>query len=317
VIIEENIKSQDDSENMIHDNSEYELYNGSSYEHPIDTLDYHKKPNSLNYADVIKTYRDYYQPERMVLSVVSHVPFHKVKTILKTSSFMKASKEHPTYSQPKLFLEPQTEIKYNIQRKPDISALHLCVSFRTCPNESNDTYILDLLNEIVGSSFSSRLFTILREDNGLTYSSSSSTNYYPHSGDFSINVTLNPEKIFENGKKKGVFPLIIDLLNDLLKNGVTKEEIVLFKGYVKGQHHIEMEDSYNKCEYNGTNLLLYGEQFTPFEKIFETHYKHISKPDIDSIIKKYFKKANMVVCLLASRIPSLEKIKRHTERFLG
>jgi predicted Zn-dependent peptidase len=316
VILEETIKRQDEFEIIIQDNAEFAIYEGSSYQYPVDSLSYHKKPK-FKYENVIKTYHDYYRPDNMVLSIISHISFQKLKTILKTTSFMKNVRQVGIYSQPINSLKFQSEIKYNIKRNSHISTLYLCVSFRTCQDQSNDRYVLDLLRDIIGSAFSSRLFTILREDNGLTYSSNSSTNYYSHSGDFTIFAILDSQKLLKNGGKKGVFPLIIDLLNDLYMEGVTKEEIKTFKGYVKGQSQIDMEDSYNKCEYNGKNLLLYGENFTPFEKVFEKHYVPITKNDIDSAIKKYFKKANMTVCLLGNNIPSLEIIKRHTERFLG
>lgn len=317
VVIEENIKSQDDSEESIRETAESLIYAGSSYQYPIDTLAYHKKSNVLKYDDVIKTYTSYYTPNNIVLSVVSHIPFSKIKSLLKTTSFMRDLVNSSYLPQPILYLEPQTQIKYNINKRSELSAIHLSISFRTCPNTSPDKYILNLISEIVGGAFSSRLFMILRENNGLTYSSNSPTNYYSHSGDFTIFTTFNPTKILENGEKKGVLHLIIDLLNDLYRSGVTKEEVALFKGYIKGQQHINMEDSYNKCEYNGKNLMLYGEEFTSYDKLFQKCYQSISKPEIDSVIKKYFKKENMTVCLLGSGIPSLERIKRATDRFLG
>lgn len=318
VVIEENIKSQDNLDECIQENSEFLIYEGSPHKYPIDTLSYHKKSNVLKYSDVVKTYNDYYTPNNMVLSIVSHISFSKIKSILKNTEFMKQVPEKSLFfSRPPLYVEPQTQIKYDLKRRPDSSALHLRISFRTCSTSSSDRFALNLLSNIVGNTFSSRLFMILRENNGLTYSCDSSTKYYLHSGDFSISATLNPQKILENGEKKGVLPLILDLLNDLYKNGVNKEEMTLFKGYIKGQHHIEMEDSYNKCEYNGQKLLLTGEDFTPYEKIIQKNYLPISKTDVHSIIQKYFKKTNMTVCLLGPGIPSLERIKRTVERFLG
>ena len=240
VVIEENIKSQDDSEECIKENSDFLIYEGSSYQYPIDTLSYHKKSGLLKYSDVIKTYQNYYTPNNIVLSIVSHIPFSKLKSILKHTFFMKEFSHTSILSQPILYVEPQREPKYNIKRKTDISTLQLRISFRTCPNSSEDRFILNLLDTIIGTTFSSRLFVILREKNGLTYSCNSSTNYYVHSGDFSILATLNPRKLLKNGEKKGVLPLIIDLLNDLYKNGVTQEELGLFKGYTKGHHRIDM-----------------------------------------------------------------------------
>lgn len=317
VVIEENIKSQDDSEECIREYSEFLIYEGSSHEYPIDTLSYHKKTGVLKYEGVLECYHNYYTPNNMVLSVVSHIPFSRIKGLLKNTYFMKHSMQYPFLNSPILYLKPQSQIKYDVKRRADISALQLRISFRTCSNMDDDRFPLNLLRSIVGDTFSSRLFVTLRENNGLTYSCNSSSNYYVHSGDFTILATLNPKKILENGTKKGVLPLIIDILNDLCKNGVTQEEVSLFKGYIKGQHHIDMEDSYNKSHYNGKNLMLLGEDFASFDKLFQKHYHPITKKEVYSVIKKYFKKENMSVCLLGAGIPSLETIKKVTERFLG
>jgi predicted Zn-dependent peptidase len=63
--------------------------------------------------------------------------------------------------------------------------------------------------------------------------------------------------------------------------------------------------------------MLLGEDFAPYNKLFQKHYQSITKKEVYSVIKKYFKKENMSVCLLGAGIPSLETIKRVTERFLG
>jgi predicted Zn-dependent peptidase len=316
VIIEENITSQDDPEEIVTNNSEAILYEGTPYQFEIDALSYHKK-QFLKYEDVVNTYHSYYVPQRMVVSVVSHIPFSKIKSVLKSSFFVRTPYHNPIYYEPPVYLHPLNEVRYNLKKKSDISAIYLRISFRTCTYESTDKYALDLLSKIIGTPFSSRLFTILREDNGLTYSSESTTTHYSHSGDFSIFITLNPKKLLKNGEKKGVLPLVVDLLNDLYMNGVHQDELIRFKGYVKGKHQIDLEDSLNKCEYNGKNVLLYGENFTLFHKLYETHYHSILKKELDLVIKKYFKKSNMVFCLFGNNIPSLETIKNVVERFSG
>lgn len=316
VVIEENIKSQDDLNAIVKTNSDALLYEGSSYQFEIDTLAYHKK-RLLKYEDVLNTYHNYYVPQRIVLSIVSRISFSVLKNVLKSSSFTKMLGNSSIYYEPSLYLNPQTGVKYNLKKKTDSAALYLQISFRTCSYYSDDKYVLDLLDKIVGNTSSSRLFSILREDNGLTYSCTSSTTHYAHSGDFSISIVLNPKKLLKNGEKTGVLPLVIDLLNDLCKNGVKQDEIALFKGYVKGQIQIDLEDSYNISEYNGRNFLLRGENITPFHKLYQTHYDPVSKKDVDSAIKKYFNKSNMTVCLFGNSVPSLETIKNVVERFFG
>jgi len=95
VVVEENIKSEDDMENLIVEKIDSLLYSGSPYALPIDTLSYHKKP--MKYEDVIQIYSEYYRPENMVLSIVSHIPFSTINSIIESSFFMK-KRDVPTRS---------------------------------------------------------------------------------------------------------------------------------------------------------------------------------------------------------------------------
>lgn len=314
VVVEENIKSEDDMEKLIAERIDSLVYSGSSYSQPIDTLSYHK--NKMKYDDVIELYHDFYQPQNMVLSIVSHIPFSKIKSLVNTSFFMKG-RENNQQRQPILYIEPQSEVKCSIFKKPNLSATYLSICFRTCPYENPDRYSLYLLSQIIGGTFSSRLFSFLREDNGLTYSSSSDITFYKHSGHLSIDVILDPKKIIKNGEKIGVLPLIIELLNDLYKNGVSKDEFEVIKGYIKGQFIIRLEDSLNQAEYNGKNVLLYDSEFSPYDKIFQKHYYPITIRDVNTIIKKYLKKTNMSVCILGTNNPSLDVLNRECVRFIG
>jgi len=317
VIIEENMKQEDDMENILIEKASSLLYEGSAYSNPIDTLQYHKN-KKMKYEDVLQLYHDYYQPHNMVISIVSHISFSKIKSFLQNSYFMKEHNHHmPLQINPIIFLLPQTEMKCKIYKKLNLNTTYLSISFRTCAYEHPDRYILHVLSEMIGGRFSSLLYSLLRTENGLTYSPKSNVTFYKYSGDLSIYVILNPTKLLKNGEKKGVLPLIITLLNDLYKNGVSKEDFSVIKGYIKGQFLLDSEDSFDQCTYNGQNLLLYKDDFTLYNKIYPTHYHSIKKENVDVIIRKYFKKINMSCCLLGSFLPSLSVFEKECNQFIG
>lgn len=317
VVIEENIKEEDDMENIWMEKASSLLYEGTPYANPIDTLQYHKN-KKMKYEDVLSFYQQFYQPHHMVISIVSRVSFSKIKSFLQNSYFMKQNNNYlPLQIVPTLFILLQNEMKCKIYKKPNLNANYLSICFRTSPYENPDRYILHLLCEIIGGRFSSLLYSLLRTDNGLTYSSNSTVSFYKHSGDLSIYVIFNPTKLLKNGEKPGVLPLIITLLNDLYKNGVSKEDFTIIKGYLKGQFLLDSEDSGNECTYNGQNLLLYKSDFTSYNKIYSTHYHSIKKENVDAIIRKYFKKTNMSCCLFGSNVPSLSVFEKECNKFIG
>jgi len=314
VVIEENISNSDNSEIIIDENADRILYEGSSYALPIDALDYHKK--KFNYDDVVKFYKLFYIPSRMILSIVSSVSFQKIKKFVEKSFFLKhhaneyLELSHNYRINPNI--TPQHEIKYNLFNRPNMNTIHMYLCFRTM---TTDKYKLNILKTILSSLFNSRLFMLLREENGLTYTSTVYTDYNGANGDLIIYSEMNNKKIIKNGSQKGVLPLLIDLINDLVDNGITTEELKTTKGYLKGSLTINMENNDVMASHNGLYCLLYpGEETISYTKIYDKFYKKCTVSDINNLIKKYFFKSNMCVCLVGEKLPSLKIIKSHCDK---
>ena len=317
VVIEENIRDIDDLENELDDKTDYLIYKGTILEKPIDTIEYHKKPHDYN--KVIETYKLFYQPTNIVLSIVSNVSFSLIKNIIRNSFFYKNKNENLDIllnRKLSLFLPPkiQKNIQISINKVKKSSASYLSISFRTCNQNSEDKYILNLLKNILGELLSSRLFQILREENGLTYHSEINTQYYEMMGEFTIVAITDPHKLIKNGHSKGVIPLIIKMLKDLKENGITDTELNLSKQFLKGRNKINMEDNDNNAIYNGEQMILFpDENIIPYEDIYKTYYENITKLQINQIIRKYFIKNNMNVCIIGEQNPSERIILKECE----
>jgi 5,10-methylene-tetrahydrofolate dehydrogenase/methenyl tetrahydrofolate cyclohydrolase len=54
----------------------------------------------------------------------------------------------------------------------------------------------------------------------------------------------------------------------------------------------------------------------PYSKAYDTFYKNITKKEVDAIIKKYFKKSNMNVCLVGEKLPALNDVKTICEKVI-
>jgi predicted Zn-dependent peptidase len=324
-VIEENIQDNSDYENNMVDNLENMIYFGSNYQYPVDSLEYHKD-GSYRYQDVLEYYHTYYHPSNFIVSIVSNVAF---KTLVKYLQKTDLAKEPPKaaatsaisacpgmYTQP----TPQTDIQYKIQNIPKNDATYIGISFRTCSQQDPDRHILNLLKRILGGYFSSRMFLILREDNGLTYSSSVTTQYFENTGDFTITAVTDNDRIIKNGKSGdlGVLPLIIKMLNDLIQHGVTTSELVLAKEYNKGMYMLNQDDIEQIAVHNGIQRLLYPQDnsIVPYRKIYQTYYEPITKADIERIIQKYLRKTNMNVCIFGYNLPKTEVIKRECSRIV-
>jgi len=319
VVVEENILRSDDPVILLDDIITALIYNGSSYAFPIDTIHYHK-PGSLQYEETIETYKKFYQPENLVFSIVTHMNFEDILTILKKSYFMrKSTNERLGKYSVKLSIQPQEGIQYQLAHKPEIHTTYLNIGFRTCSQYSPDKYAIMILKNIIGGSMrTSRLFTILRENNGLTYTAKASVSFFENMGDIRIYAEFDPKKLIKNTSKLGVLPLIINMLNNLVKEGITEKELSVCKNNMKGVLLLDTENSSSQTSYNGEQVLLFNnENVVPYHAFFDTFLKNITKDLVNQMIEKYLKKGNMSVCIISGENQTINKIKPICEKFIA
>ena len=321
------------------------------------------KMKCLDYDDVIEFYRKYYIPRNIIISVVSSLPYSSVKRTIEKTFFVKHQKlsiaHH--FSQETAIISkvlPQEDIKFSLKEKEGVENILMTISFRICDNNSPDKYLILFINELLVSMSTSRFFMILREKYGLIYSPSSTIDNYDENGDITILIQTDKDKLIGTStgnitttggaaagggsghghglghghivrkQKKYLIPVIVSLFNDIIKNGITQEELETTKGYIRGNTIIDMEDIDNQCNYNGYELLLqrnrehnhnhnHVQEIVPFHRIYDTFYKKISRKDVHDAIKKYFKRSNMSVCLLGKKLPSINLVKKEFDKFVG
>lgn len=293
VVIEENIMNKDNYSNLIYEYAESIYYKGSSYQYPIDTISYHKK--YFNYDDIYSWYKKCYVPSNMIVSIVSQVPFSRIKNMIeKTNKIGKIGKidkigEIGKIVNPiNLYLLPITfSVKYFYKKGMKSTAVH--VGFRTCDYNSKDKYKLQLLQTIMNS-ISGRLFTNFRTKRGLTYSSSCVVDNNINTGYFAIDLVTDPEKLVH------VLHVLIRILHDL-KKGVTDEEIDVAKIIMKSDILGSMESINTITSYNGIDYIFSGE-IIPLNDLYSRRFSRITKKQVNDVIHRYFIRDNMVACIL-------------------
>jgi len=323
VVIEEMIRKDNDPLYNISKMEEKYLYSGSEFARPVDDLSFHKSKTSLDYNATKQMYNEFYRPNNMCISIVSAIPFLTIKRMISSSYFIgkmaiPSSNRIPI---PSYKLNPQSKIEYSIGQKKGVNATHISISFRTCSYNNPDKYGILLLSHIIGGSMTSRMFSLLREQHGLTYTTHCFSNYYTHTGEISLytmteHTQMINNKNEKNNKKHGVLPLLITLLKKLVKYGITQEELTNAKGFVKGQMTIQLENSLTKAEYNGLEYFIYETaNYVPLDEMYETYYSKITKKQINDIIKKYIISDTMVVVLFGEHVPKMEDVTSCCQTF--
>jgi len=329
VVKEEMIQDADDAEETALKNADAVIFAGSHYEYPVDELKYHSGKHALQYDKLVEMYRTFYIPNRMILSVCSANSFDAICEATQKSSF---SKERPKARPSRLrgcppavdlSLKPQYETVYKIAKMP-INPAHICVGFRTCSIYDADRYSLKMLKKILSGSMSSRLFMILREENGLTYSSYTESEHYENAGNFVFYAECDSTKVFVNrvafnggassnggGSSSGVYPLIMKLIHDLVKDGITKEELEIAKSSYRGTMAVSKESAESIASYNAKNILYQRSDAPSFENRYKTYIESMTVVDINTCIKKYFRRENMVVSVVGRAPPSQKMLEKY------
>ena len=308
VVIEENIQDADDLVQMLNQEMNAILYKGSSFEKPIDDISYHK--TKYDYDKIIDFYESFYQPSRIVLSIVSNIPFASYKRFLAKTLFVRTPAKCVPLPAIQFHIEPQDGIVIRRIPRKHTHTTNFFVGFRV---HTADKYPLNVLKHILSSTFNSRLYILLREREGLTYTSRAFVDYNEVYGGFYIYAETDKAKIMHNGgpSKKGVFPIVIDMLHDLVRNGVTQEELTLTKGYLHGSLNMAQANNERIVTHNGTRAMLFPDkEIVPFGALYDTYYAKITKAELDSIIRKYFVADGMFICMVGDDLPSEVTLRR-------
>ena len=303
VVVEESVKLLDDYESQAEDHINKMVYAGTPFEHPVDCYEYHQH-GSYSRESVMDFYKKWYQPSNMVLSVCSNIPYKAFQNALKGTYFLQKeghqlNPDYTLYTLP----TPMSTAQYKIASIDSPKTSYVSISFRVCANNSPDKHLLDFLAEIFSGHFISKLYVALREDNGLTYYSNTYTEYHEMCGDFTIVAVSDVEKLFTNGRgKKGVIPIIIDTVNDILRNGPSKDEMDVTKMNI--QRSREISQLSDKCaEHNGEYVLLHpNSPPISYQEFYEVHYKNITAAQIQDVARKWLSLSNMSVCVLGKGV---------------
>ena len=326
VVIEENSKDDDDPEYNLFESLDQEIFSGSPYQWPIDSIKYHNtsKLRRFNYKKIIELYKQYYVPSNMVLSVVCSLGWPSIESILRHTDFtnthmspstsinstnfgIQSSPFRNDYSIIKTAKTPESlKHKNNIWiEKKEIATAHLGISFQTGGMYLKERFAWIVLNQILSGTLSARLFTILREENGLTYTSNTEIKFYESIGSFTLYAETERSKLFHNGKKPGVLPLCIQFIEDLYKDGITSKELERAKGYLSGTHIQDIEDGEDIVEYNGLREIFNMEKHTEYPIVgyrdfYKTYLEPVTKKEIDQVIRKWLKPEYMAVRIVSA-----------------
>ena len=185
----------------------------------------------------------------------------------------------------------------------EIEQTQLALGIRTCSRHDPRRYALRLLNTILGENMSSRLFQILREDTGLTYSISSSLSFFEDVGDLVISAGL------DTGNVPKALTLLAKELSRLRDKPPGKAELARARDYVIGQSNLSLEGTEHHMMWLGEQLLGYGKITRP--AILKRALRQVTPAQIQSAARDFFHPGLLTLALVSPL-----KSAGHLQRYL-
>ncbi|WP_430882737.1 M16 family metallopeptidase [Fusibacter sp. JL216-2] len=242
IILDEIFMYEDSPEDLVYDILSDLIFKDHPLGRPI--LGSESSLKGLTKASVIEYMQQTYTADQMVIAVAGHYEKESLFELL-NKTFGKAKVK---MSSNKTIEKPQFHRGW-VHRWRDIEQVHLNIGYKGIHFEHEDAYALLILNNIIGGSTSSRLFQVVREDHGLSYSVYSHPSFYEAMGLLSVYASMNPENLDQ------IVEIMLDILSDFASGSITDDEIRQSKEQLKGSYILGLEGTENIMNMMGKSVL--------------------------------------------------------------
>jgi predicted Zn-dependent peptidase len=242
-------------------------------------------------ADLRAQYTAAFRPNNSALLVVGDIAPDKAMALLETGFGGWRSQASATpVKQPAV--EPPAKREIFIVDKPGAPQTQIRIGSIGVPRSTVDYFPLQVMNTILGGSFSSRLNMNLREKNGYTYGASSGFDMRAEAGPFAAAAGVQTDKTSEALKE------FFNELNGILQ-AVPADELARAKNYVSLRFPSGFEatgDISRRLE----EVLIYHLADDYFSKYVQ-NIEAVTAADVQRVARKYIQPGRFVVVVVGDR----------------
>lgn len=284
VIIEEIDMYDDSPEDLAHEMLQMKVWD----KHPLGYQISGKKEivRAITREEILDFMSQYYVSGNMVISVAGNFKEDEIMDLLEANfSGIPKGPRQPGCSAPQYHPAIYTKEK-------DVEQLHLNIAFESVVADAEEKYALTILNSVLGGSINSRLFQVIRENLGLTYTIYSYGSSYKKAGLLHIYGAMNPIQLEE------VFANTFRVIEDLKENGITDDELCMTKEQIKTELIMGNESAKNRMNSNGKSILL-RDYIIPLDETI-SKINNVTRDEITDFARKYLNKENCSLSLVGN-----------------
>ncbi len=269
-------KKRDIPMNIALENFQKLIFENSVYSHTNEIIE--KNLPNITRNDVLKYYNKIFDSKNTIISINGNVQSEKM---IQVFGNIFSEKSYPAFKYSDYKITKLNSSKTSSIKIQNTETAWMFMGWQTdSVSNKKDFVTLKVLNTMLGSGMSSRLFRNLREQDGLAYQLGSLYTSKKLGGDFMVYIGTNPETLNYTKEK------IKNEIERLKKEFVSDKELEDAKSRLKGSFVVALETNSEKastiCKFEALGL---GYNFMPeYLKMID----NVTASDILSVANKYF-----------------------------
>lgn len=274
VIVEEIHGIRDTPDDYVHDLVDQALWNGHPLGRPI--IGSEETVEAITRDELIAYLREHYRADRLVVAAAGDLVHEQVVELVE-QYFGDLKPGSPADSHPARLADARPCVQ--LLDRPTEQA-HLCVAWPALPYTDERRFVQGMLDAVLSSGMSSRLFKEIRERQGLAYEVYGYLREYADVGQGVVYTGTDVERA------ERALRAVRNELEKLVREPVPTEELERVKELRVGRIVMGLEDSRAVASWIGGQELVFGEVLTPEEVI--ARIRAVTSEEIQALAQELF-----------------------------
>ncbi|MDD4275811.1 MAG: pitrilysin family protein [Clostridia bacterium] len=242
--------------------------------------------------DILKYVKDRYTAQNTIISFAGKIKFEDAEKLVQ-KYFV------PNFSHKKIPVLPLNKKEMHLPvakyfgKTKKIEQSHIAIAYPTVNIYSKDLQAVKIFSFIFGGGMSSRLFQEIREKRGLVYSIHSQNDSEKYGGILVAHFATRPQNAVK------AMCAINDLTNELVKNGVKKEEFDSAVYNLISSIKMKQEVTIKLATSTAEELAVYGKVISPNALIKK--YEKVTIADVNRVARKILLQKNICVSFVGPK----------------
>ncbi len=278
VVLEEINMNEDDPADVAHDRFAQALWGSHALALPV--LGTRESITEMGRDIIAEYWGRRYRPGSVVVSVAGHMDHDDVVEMVgeRFGDWEGPGNDH-AYEAPDI--QPRVAVTTR-----ETEQAHLIIGSEALTRDDERRFAFGLLNHVMGSGMSSRLFHEIREVRGLAYAVYSFRIPYADSGAYGIYVGTTPHQTSQ------VLELVGKELDAVIADGITAAELERAKGNMKGSLALSMEDTNSRMVRLGRHELTGVEHLSLDETV--ARIDAVTLADVHQVAKQVYQSPRVI-----------------------